>query len=479
MRIAPRRYDDERDLAEIDRRLERAPDAVDLLFERACCLEDLGQSETAAQAYVAVLGRDSRHLGTLSNLGTMLLHRGEALKAQTFFIHALTHHPLQLITHVNLGQALYEQGEIASAIGQYRAALAVDAHFFAAHQALAILYEATGDAVQSEHHWQAAFENGAASKLPYAGPIPPPLRLLLVVSGRGGDVVAHRFLDDHAMETTMVMADGFRSGTTLPPHDVVFNGIGDADRCKTPLERTRTLLRSSPARVINDPDRVLATGRAGIAERFGSIAGVLVPRTELTARSEITAERLVERGWTFPLLVRVPGYQAGRYFELVKEPDALADALTRLPGNKLLLIAFVDARSGDGYARKYRVLFIDGRLYPVHLAISAEWKVHYFSSDMAERADHRDEERRFLSDMPATLGAPVVIALEEIGRALGLDYGGVDFGIDAAGNVIVFEANATMAVYPPPSGAQWAYRKPAYKAVIAAVRALIVARAVP
>jgi glutathione synthase/RimK-type ligase-like ATP-grasp enzyme len=187
----------------------------------------------------------------------------------------------------------------------------------------------------------------------------------------------------------------------------------------------------------------------------------------------------VERGWTFPLLVRVPGYQAGRYFELVKEPDALADALTRLPGNKLLLIAFVDARSGDGYARKYRVLFIDGRLYPVHLAISAEWKVHYFSSDMAERADHRDEERRFLSDMPATLGAPVVIALEEIGRALGLDYGGVDFGIDAAGNVIVFEANATMAVYPPPSGAQWAYRKPAYKAVIAAVRALIVARAVP
>jgi glutathione synthase/RimK-type ligase-like ATP-grasp enzyme len=281
------------------------------------------------------------------------------------------------------------------------------------------------------------------------------------------------------METTMVMADGFRSGSTLPPHDVVFNGIGDADRCKTPLERTRTLLRSSPARVINDPDRVLATGRAGIAERFGSIAGVLVPRTELVARNEITAERLVERGWTFPLLVRVPGYQAGRYFELVKEPDALADALTRLPGNKLLLIAFVDARSGDGYARKYRVLFIDGRLYPVHLAISAEWKVHYFSSDMAERADHRDEERRFLSDMPATLGAPVVIALQEIGRALGLDYGGVDFGIDAAGNVIVFEANATMAVYPPPSGAQWAYRQPAYEAVIAAVRALIVARAVP
>ena len=111
--------------------------------------------------------------------------------------------------------------------------------------------------------------------------------------------------------------------------------------------------------------------------------------------------------------MRVPGYQAGRYFELVKEPDALADALTRLPGNKLLLIAFVDARSGDGYARKYRVLFIDGRLYPVHLAISAEWKVHYFSSDMAERADHRDEGADGVRQCRDT----AQVVLDQLGRA--------------------------------------------------------------
>jgi tetratricopeptide (TPR) repeat protein len=90
----------------------------------------------------------------------MLMHRGEAAKAQTFFTHALTHYPLALITHINLGQALFEQGEIASAIAQYRAAPAVDPRFFAAHQGLALLYEATGDAVRSEHHWERAFENG-------------------------------------------------------------------------------------------------------------------------------------------------------------------------------------------------------------------------------------------------------------------------------------------------------------------------------
>jgi tetratricopeptide (TPR) repeat protein len=479
MRIAPRRYDDDRELAEIERRLAATPDAVELLFERACCLEDLGRSEAAAQAYVDVLARDARHLGTLSNLGSMLLQRGQAAKAQTFFTHALTYHPQQLIAHVNLGQALFDQGDAATAVAHYHAALAVDAQFFAAHQALAIAFEAAGDMARSEHHWERAFEDGAASKLPYAGPQPPPLRLLLVVSGRGGDVVAHRFLDDRVMETTMVMADGLRAGTALPPHDVVFNGIGDADRCKIPLERARAALRNSRARVINDPDRVLATGRAGIAERFAGIAGVVVPRTELVPRAEITPEALAENGWTFPLLVRVPGYQAGRYFEHVNDPSLLAAALPRLPGKELLLIAFLDARGADGFARKYRVLFVDGRLYPVHLAVSRDWKVHYFSSDMADRADHRDEERRFLDDMRATLGKRVMAAIEAIGRKLGLDYGGVDFAIGAAGDVIVFEANATMAVYPPPADARWSYRQAAYDAVIGAVRALIAQRAAP
>ena len=43
----------------------------------------------------------------------------------------------------------------------------------------------------------------------------------------------------------------------------------------------------------------------------------------------------------------------------------MAEALASLPGIGLLLIAFLDARGAYGFARKYRVLFIDGRLYPV------------------------------------------------------------------------------------------------------------------
>ena len=55
----------------------------------------------------------------------------------------------------------------------------------------------------------------------------------------------------------------------------------------------------------------------------------------------------------------------------------------------------------DGMARKYRVMFIGGVAYPLHLAISADWKVHYFTAAMAADPAFRAEERRFLDDMPA------------------------------------------------------------------------------
>jgi glutathione synthase/RimK-type ligase-like ATP-grasp enzyme len=475
MRIAARQYSDERHLAEIDRRLADAPDSVEVLFERACCLEDLGWDEAAMQAYLAVMKRDPRHLGSLNNLGLIVLHRGDLANARALYTQALTHHPLSTIAHVNLGQALLEQGEILSAEAQYGAALARDPEFFAAHHGLALLYERIGDPVRAELALERAFSKRTSWTLPYAGSAEP-LRVLLLVSARGGDIVTHPFLDDRMMQTTMFVPEGFRSGMELPPHDVVFNSIGDADRCRKSLERVRALLDVSPAKTINDPDRVLATGRDATGVRLGGVAGAIVPRTERFARTKITAANLTALGWTFPLLVRAPGYQAGRYFERVDEPATLVDALARVPGTELYAIDFIDMRGADACVRKYRVLFIDGRLYPVHLAISNNWKVHYFSSDMAERADHRDEERRFLEDMRTVLGARAIGVLEEIARVLDLDYGGVDFGIDAGGNVVIFEANATMAVYPP-MGDLYAYRRPAFDAVINAVRAMITGRA--
>jgi hypothetical protein len=68
-------------------------------------------------------------------------------------------------------------------------------------------------------------------------------------------------------------------------------------------------------------------------------------------------------------------------------------------------------------------------------------------------------------------------ALEQINAALGLHYGGIDFAVNAAGGILFFEGNATMIMAPLAPDEKWAYRRPAFDAVFAAIRAMLLDRA--
>jgi glutathione synthase/RimK-type ligase-like ATP-grasp enzyme len=68
-------------------------------------------------------------------------------------------------------------------------------------------------------------------------------------------------------------------------------------------------------------------------------------------------------------------------------------------------------------------------------------------------------------------------ALAAIQLRLGLDYAGIDFGLSAGGDILFFEANATMVVNPPEPEEKWAYRQPAVERIYAAVRRMLMARA--
>ena len=188
------------------------------------------------------------------------------------------------------------------------------------------------------------------------------------------------------------------------------------------------------------------------------------------------ASSIAKEGLCFPVLLRSPGYHTGRNFILVEAAAGLSAAAASLPGDDLLAIEYLDARGRDGNARKYRVMMIDGRIYPSHLAISANWKVHYFTSDMADRSEYRREEATFLGDMPAALGSKAMAALERIRDCLGLDYAGVDFAVGPDGDVLLFEANATMVIAPPGADERWAYRRAAIEKIRDAVVAMIMER---
>jgi glutathione synthase/RimK-type ligase-like ATP-grasp enzyme len=96
---------------------------------------------------------------------------------------------------------------------------------------------------------------------------------------------------------------------------------------------------------------------------------------------------------------------------------------------------------------------------------------------MADQPDHRREEALFLGDMPAALGAKAMTALERIQDALGLDYAGIDFGIGPDGDLLLFEANATMVIASPDADERWAYRRAAINAVLEAVVAMMMRKA--
>jgi glutathione synthase/RimK-type ligase-like ATP-grasp enzyme len=78
-----------------------------------------------------------------------------------------------------------------------------------------------------------------------------------------------------------------------------------------------------------------------------------------------------------------------------------------------------------------------------------------------------------LKDMPSVLGDNAMAALARVRAALGLDYAGIDFGLGADGDLLLFEANATMVIAKPGKEAHWAYRHAAIDTVLAAVVAMM------
>jgi TPR repeat/Tetratricopeptide repeat len=467
-------------LRDVESRLSNEPESVDLRFERACLLAELGHNEVARHAYIDVLRRCPTHVGALNNLGTLLYMTGYRTAARSAYTEAITRHPDHPMAHVNLGNLFLEAGDLRAAREHYETALALDSGFAEAHQGLGNLLAELGREDEAAQHQRWGHRDRHATELPYRGEAKP-IEVLLLVSGRRADVPIRHLLDDKVFRTFVVLPNVYDPDVPLPPHDIVFNAIGDADSCALALDRAVTLMERTFAPVINSPAAVLGTGRAANSRRLGEIPGVVAPLIANLPRkllsSADTAATLEHKGFRFPLLLRAPGYHNGRHFLRVETADSLASALHQLPGEELTAIQCLDARAADGKYRKYRVMMIGGWLYPLHLAISTSWKIHYVTADMAEDAEHRTEEAKFLQDMPGVLGPQAMGALADVQEAMGLDYAGIDFGLSPSGEILLFEANATMTVVPPGRDPRWDYRRTAVQRVEDAVRKMLVDKA--
>jgi hypothetical protein len=466
-------------IEELDRVLARDPEAVAALAERAGLLREQGAFEAAKRDYLELLRRDPTDFGALNDFGTLVLKAGYGEAARSLFGEAVRHHPDHPMGRVNLANLLFALGELDQAREHFEAALRTDPDHIHAHRGFGNLLAELGDHTTARRHHDKGFVGHFLTTLPYRGERPP-VRVLLLVSASGGNTPTETLLDDRCLQTTVLVTEYYDPRVALPAHDLVFNSIGDADLCGEGLEAACRIVARTGRPVINHPAMVQKSGRAANVERLRGVPDLVVPRIATVPKRLLTAaasDALASRGFAFPFLVRVPGFHTGRYFSRVESLEELATASAALPGENVWLIEQLDARDRAGLFRKLRVMIVDHQLYPLHLAISRNWKVHYFRADMAESAENRRHDAAFLDAMTNVIGARGTAALQRIADILDLDYGGIDFAVNAKGEILLFEANATMVMVPLGADPKWDYRRPAFDAVFAAVRTMLMDRA--
>jgi len=458
---------------------------VDLRVRRATLLSAMGRDAEALDEHMRVLELDLRHLQNLTGLGRVLCVLGKNSAARLTYTEALKHHPDNIGFHISLGSILLEAEDFAAARAHYEAALRLDPECLQAHGGMYYALTGLGELEAAAQHRHKLASMQSVFQHPFRGSARP-IPVVLLVSSTGGNTPIEKLLDERIFQTYVVVADFYDAKTPLPEHQLLINGIGDTDASEEALIAADTIVSMSSAPVLNLPAAVRATGRCSNAGRLRNIPGVLTPATTMFPYEVLAAEDgptvLAQSGFEFPLLLRAPGFHMGRHFVMVDSPSQLAAAVAQLPGAgqaeaKLMAIAYLDARGADGNSRKYRVMIVDGKLYPLHLAISPNWKIHYFSADMKDRPDHRAEEQAFLADMPGVLGAKAMNGLEKLQETLGLDYGGIDFGLNRDGEILLFEANATMVVEQPNDDPRWDYRRTAVSRIHDAVRQMLLSAA--
>lgn len=437
---------------------------------------EAGRRADALVQYARILQEAPGTLEAMLPMAGIFVASGNLEYARSILLEAVSLHPRRADVWTLLGNALVDLDEPDAARNAYERAAAIDPDSPVAQLGLAILDERAGDAKAARAHWRRGYARGVPASANWLAH-PGATRILLISSAIGGNVPILPILDDPRFLRAEIFVEGYVPSIPLPRDVLILNAIGDADRCAAALERAEQLIADLGGPVVNPPDRVRATTRAGNAERLAALSAARAPRVRSVSRRDLErsggARTLADQGFAFPLLLRAPGFHTGRHFERVDDADALAAAARNLPGDDVLAMEFVDTASSDGSYRKYRMLSIDGALHPLHLAISSGWKVHYFSAAMSDHVAYREEEAAFLADAPAALGRAAYAALGEVANIIGLDYAGIDFGLDAAGRIVVFEANATMLIAPVGNDPRFAYRRSAAANATEAARAML------
>jgi aromatic-L-amino-acid/L-tryptophan decarboxylase len=313
---------------------------------------------------------------------------------------------------------------------------------------------------------------------------PDPLRRILVLAVPG-DFQANLPLDallgapDNQLHT-LWLADPEATvndplsafGSFLPEFDCIFIAIAEDVRHHRALEAADRVAEALSVPVINQGRRIAAVSRSGAAQLLGGLPDAVVPSQTLVEREWLAAGT----GLAFPFIVRPAGSHAGKDLARIDSAESLQSYLAGVTADRFYVAPFVDYQSNDGLWRKYRIIFVDGRPWPYHLAIHNDWAIWYYNARMDLDPWKRQEEARFVQDISQVFPERAMRALRLVASRVGLDYFGIDCGLLPDGRLVVFEVETGMIVHDWDSSDIYPYKQACTQAIRQATEQMIDSR---
>ena len=444
-----------------------------------CSFADLhlrcGQHQRAIELYLQTLKLNPRHWAARANMVQALMAAKQYLVARAILIELKGERPQDARLHNLLGKTLFELNEIEPAIASFREAVALNPQDAESINWIGALKQSLGDNAAAQNAYAEAARIEPLIKRP-AAQQPAEFRVLALYAPFGGNTPTEYLFQDAFFDTDTLslFPDRDYDAAALAQNiQLVVNLVSDADQTEALLPLAADLVDRFSLPVVNHPRKVQQTTRDAVADLLAEIPGCRVPQAlRLKAgaeRSETALKAMLPFASSW--LARPVGTHGGDDFEKVENMAALSAFLSQRPDHDHYLIEYIDYISADGHFRKYRFIFVDDQILPYHLCIGRDWKLHHINTDMAHQPWMQQEEAAFLNDPAAVFTPAQMQALQVIRERVGLDYFGIDCGLDMAGNVVVFEVNASMLVHARNEG--FLYKDPAVRRIKLAYDAML------
>jgi hypothetical protein len=273
-----------------------------------------------------------------------------------------------------------------------------------------------------------------------------------------------------------------------PAHDVACVAVCESPEARPLLDLLTQHMHRLPRPTLNQPARIADLARDTAWRRLQALPGCVMPPSVAVSRAALTtlldSSEAATSGWAdlwrgahYPIICRPAGSHAGHGLGKIDDDSALAAYLAATDGEQFVVSPFINYISADHQYRKYRIAFVAGQTFPVHLALSARWMVHYLNGDMTDRPDNRAEEQRFFEGFDQGFGLRHAAALAEIDERLGLDYFSIDCAETPEGELLVFECDTGGVAHAMDPLQDFGYKRPHMLRLFAAFRSLLLAAA--